>query len=121
MKHDSPDVAIIATGSELHIAHAAGELLAECGVKANIVSMPCAELFEEQSASYRQSVLPDSLTARVAVEAGSTMFWHKYVGPAGAIVGIDRFGASAPYQKIYEALGLTAGNVAKVAADVAGR
>ncbi len=121
VEHDSADLAIISTGSELHIAKATGDLLAERGVKANIVSMPCAELFAAQPESYRQSVLPDSLTARVAVEAGSTMFWHQHVGPKGAIIGIDRFGASAPYQQIYEALGLTAENIAKVAGEVVGR
>ena len=118
VSHDSPDVAIIATGSELHIAKAAGDLLFEKGIKANIVSMPSVELFEAQPEQYRQTVLPDNLTARIAVEAGSTMIWHKYVGPKGAIIGIDRFGASAPFQTIYEAFGLTPENIAKTAAGL---
>ena len=89
------------------MALAARKLLAEEGVAARVVSMPCRERFEEQEAGYRESVLPPSVPARVSVEAGSTFGWERYVGDRGASVGIDRFGASAPAERIFRELGIT--------------
>jgi transketolase len=102
-----PDVLLIATGSEVSVALAAKKLLAEEGVPARVVSMPCRERFEEQGAGYREAVLPPSVSARVSVEAGSTFGWERYVGDRGASVGIDRFGASAPAERIFRELGIT--------------
>ena len=102
-----PDVLLLATGSEVSVAMAARKLLAEEGVKARVVSMPCAERFEEQEAGYREAVLPPSVPARVSVEAGSTYGWERYVGDRGGSVGIDRFGASAPAERIFRELGIT--------------
>jgi transketolase len=102
-----PDVLLIATGSEVSVALAARKLLAEEGVPARVVSMPCRERFEEQEAGYREAVLPPSVPARVSVEAGSTFGWGRLVGDRGASVGIDRFGASAPAGRIFRELGIT--------------
>jgi len=102
-----PDVLLIASGSEVSVALAARRLLAEEGVPARVVSMPCRERFEEQEAGYREAVLPPSVSARVSVEAGSTYGWERYVGDHGASVGIDRFGASAPAERIFLELGIT--------------
>jgi transketolase len=102
-----PDVLLIATGSEVSVALAAGKLLAEEGVSARVVSMPCRERFEEQEAGYREAVLPSSVSARLSVEAGTTFGWERYVGDRGASVGIDRFGASAPADRIFRELGIT--------------
>lgn len=103
----SPQVALIATGSELQLAVAAADALAQRGVAARVVSLPSWELFEAQEPGYREVVLPPALTARVAVEAGRSLGWDRYVGPRGAVVGVDRFGASGPYQQVYAHLGLT--------------
>src|SRR5512140_2163263 len=102
-----PDVLLIASGSEVSVAQAARKLLAEEGVAARVVSMPCMKRFEEQEAGYREAVLPPSVPARVSVEAGSTFGWERYVGDRGASVGIDRFGASAPAERIFRELGIT--------------
>ena len=102
-----PDVLLIASGSEVSVALAARKLLAEAGVSARVVSMPCAERFEEQDPAYRDAVLPPSVAARVSVEAGATFGWERYVGDRGASIGIDRFGASAPADRIFRELGIT--------------
>jgi transketolase len=102
-----PAVILIGTGSEVHLALAAQKLLAEKNVAARVVSMPSWERFERQPQDYRDNVLPPAVTARVAVEAGVTLGWEKWVGAQGAVVGVDRFGASAPYETIYQELGLT--------------
>ncbi|MGH2625844.1 MAG: transketolase family protein, partial [Anaerolineales bacterium] len=104
---ERPDVILIGTGSEVHIALAARKLLTEQGVAARVVSLPSTELFERQPPEYRKAVLPPGIKARVAVEAAATFGWERYVGARGAVVGIDRFGASAPYKEIYAHLGLT--------------
>jgi transketolase len=104
----SPQVILIGTGSEVHIAVEAHELLAKEGIASRVVSMPSWELFEGQPAAYQDSVLPANIQARVSIEAGATLGWPRYVGTAGEIIGLDRFGASAPYEQIYEHLGLTA-------------
>jgi transketolase len=104
---DNFEAIIIATGSEVEIALEAKKQLSAEGKKIRVVSMPCTELFEEQDDNYKESVLPASCSARVAIEAGASLSWYKYVGLKGAVVGIDRFGASAPYKEIYEKLGVT--------------
>ena len=113
---DRPDLLLLATGSELHLVVAAAALLEERGVRARIVSMPCWELFEEQPASYRDAVLPPQITARVAVEAGVSLGWHRWIGSRGDLVTLDRFGASAPAPRVFTELGFTAANVADRAA-----
>jgi len=114
-----PDVLLIATGSEVSLAVEARQLLAGRGVKARVVSLPSWELFDAQPQAYRDSVLPPSVLARVAVEAGVPMGWEKYVGPLGTVVGIeDRFGASAPLKVVMEKYGFTAANVAAKAVEV---
>jgi transketolase len=112
---EEPQVILIGTGTELHIALQAGELLAEQGVRARVVSMPSWELFAKQSREYQDSVLPPHLHARVSVEAGVTSGWQQFVGDQGAAIGLDRFGASAPYARVYEELGITAAAVAAAA------
>jgi len=111
------DVILIATGSEVQIALDARELLAADDISARVVSMPCVEWFEEQDESYRREVLPPTIRARVSVEAGITPPWKWYVGDAGLSVGVDHYGASAAYQKIYEEFGITAERVAAAARD----
>jgi transketolase len=104
---------IIASGSEVHLALEARELLAQQGIGVRIVSMPSWELFDAQPAKYRDSVLPPPVTARLAIEAGVTQGWEKYVGPNGDVLGLDRFGASAPYKVLMEKFGFTAEAVAE--------
>ncbi|MFQ5638077.1 MAG: transketolase [bacterium] len=111
----SPKVILLATGSEVHVAVEAKKLLAEKQVPARVVSMPSSDLFDRQPHDYREKVLPAHVRARVAVETGITSSWHKYVGEFGEIVGIDRFGASAPYQEIYDKFGITPRAVADAA------
>ncbi|MXY96922.1 MAG: transketolase, partial [Gemmatimonadetes bacterium] len=108
----TPDVIFIASGSEVYLALEAREKLAGDGVAARVVSMPSWELFEAQTAEYRESVLPASVTARLAVEPGVTLGWERYVGSRGDVIGLERFGASAPYQDVFEHLGFTAENIA---------
>lgn len=112
---------LLASGSEVHMALDAQKLLAEQGIATRVVSMPSWERFERQSQEYRDSVLPPSITARVAVEAGVSTGWQKWVGLDGVVVGVDRFGASAPYETIYEKFGLTAENVAAQVKVVLGK
>jgi transketolase len=106
-----PDVILIASGSEVHLALAAAEMLRGKCVAARVVSMPCWELFEAQPEEYRNKVLPPRMTARVAVEAGITQGWHRYVGDKGKIIGIDHFGASAPAETLFKEFGFTADNI----------
>jgi transketolase len=114
---DGTDVILIGTGSEVQIAVAARDLLAADGISARVVSMPCVEWFTEQDAAYQQEVLPAGVRARVSVEAGITRPWAVFTGDAGEHVGVDRYGASAAYQKIYEEFGLTAERVAEAARE----
>jgi transketolase len=109
---------IIATGSEVALAMDAQELLAGKGIRVRVVSMPCAEVFDAQDDTYRESVLPASISTRAAVEAGVSGYWRKYVGPAGTVIGIDRFGESAPGNTVFEYLGFTAANVAQAVESV---
>ncbi|MEA3376136.1 MAG: transketolase [Chloroflexota bacterium] len=114
----SPDVILIATGSEVHLALKAQEALTEQGVPTRVVSMPCWKRFEAQPASYRDAVLPPRVTARLAIEAAVPLGWERYVGSQGAVMGIERFGASAPYRDLMEAFGFTADAVATRALEV---
>ncbi|MEV6662460.1 transketolase [Streptomyces nigra] len=112
-----PEVVLIATGSEVHVAVEARERLQADGVPTRVVSMPSVEWFEEQDQGYRDSVLPPSVRARVAVEAGIGLTWHKYVGDAGRIVSLEHFGASADGKVLFREYGFTAENVAAVARE----
>ncbi|MBI4842240.1 MAG: transketolase [candidate division NC10 bacterium] len=116
-----PQVILIATGSEVSVAMGAQKLLVEKGVAARVVSMPSWEIFERQLPEYRASVLPSDITARVAVEAGSPLGWYKYVGTSGTVMGMTRFGASAPGKINFEMFGFTPENVAARALAVLGR
>jgi transketolase len=115
----TPDVILIGTGSEVSVALEARRQLAGRGIEARVVSLPSWELFEEQTREYRDSVLPPKVLARVAVEADVPQGWERYVGPFGAIIGIEnRFGASAPLKVVMEKYGFTPANVAAKAAEV---
>ena len=105
---DNPDVIIMGTGSELYLALEAGETLAASGTNVRVVSMPCFELFEEQDQTYRDSVLPPAVTKRVAIEAGVQQCWDRYLGTGGKFIGMNGFGASAPYEELYQHFGITA-------------
>ncbi|QKZ22377.1 transketolase [Streptomyces chartreusis] len=113
----APQVVLIATGSEVHVAVEARERLQADGVPTRVVSMPSVEWFEEQDQGYRDSVLPPAVKARVAVEAGIGLTWHKYVGDAGRIVSLEHFGASADGKVLFREYGFTAENVAAVARE----
>ncbi|KND38520.1 transketolase [Streptomyces acidiscabies] len=113
----TPEVILIATGSEVHVAVAARELLEAEGTPTRVVSMPSVEWFEEQSPEYRAEVLPASVKARVSVEAGIGLTWHKYVGDAGRIVSLEHFGASADGKVLFQEYGFTAENVAAKARE----
>jgi transketolase len=118
---EEPQIIIIATGSEVHLALEAYEKLSAEGVKVRVVSMPSWELFEAQSAEYKASVLPEKVKKRIAIEAGSTLGWHKYVGEEGIVIGIDRFGASAPGKEVLEKLGISTENLINKARELLGK
>ncbi len=114
--HDGkPDVILMASGSEVELLYKAADMLAVRGYAARLVSMPCLNLFRRQSKEYQESVLPNEIRRRVAVEAGSSFGWHRYVGLEGAVVGLDHFGASGPAGRLFEELGFTAEEVAGAA------
>jgi transketolase len=110
-----PDIILIATGSEVHIALEAGKQLAARGISARVVSMPSWELFEKTSPEYKDAVLPADVTARIAVEAGLAMGWERYVGSQGAVIGMSGFGASAPGGILMEKFGFTSENIVRTA------
>ncbi len=114
----TPDAILIATGSEIELAVAAAKELSAKGKKIRVVSMPSTDCFESQSKEYRQSVLPDSVQSRVAIEAGVTGGWYRYVGIKGKVIGIDRFGESAPAEQLFPYFGFTAENVIKAVEEV---
>jgi transketolase len=116
-----PDIILIGTGSEVQLVVDAQEKLRAHGVKARIVSMPSWELFDAQPQSYRDSVLPPQIKARVSVEAGSPQGWEKYVGCEGSIIGINHFGASAPASVLLEKFGFTTENVVQQALRLLGK
>lgn len=109
-----PDAIVIATGSEVELAVAATKILAETGKKIRVVSMPSTDTFEAQDESYKQTVLPNSVMKRIAIEAAASDFWYKYVGRDGKVIGIDRFGESAPAKDVFKALGFSVENVVNV-------
>jgi transketolase len=109
-----PDVVLLSSGSEVALIMSAREKLAELGVKARVVSLASHELFAQQPPAYQSSVLPDGIP-RVSIEAAHSMSWYRWVGSNGVVIGIDRFGASAPYETIYKELGLTVDTVVNAA------
>ncbi len=113
-----PDAIVIATGSEVHLAEEAAKVLADEGKKVRVVSMPCEDVFDAQSPDYKAAVLPPDVTARVAVEAGATDCWYKYVGLNGKVIGIDRFGESAPGGLLMKEFGFTVDNVVEAVKQV---
>ena len=115
--NSTPDVILIATGSEVQLAVAARETLADEGINARVVSAPSLEWFDEQDAEYRESVLPSAVTARVSVEAGSALTWRGIVGDKGRSVAIDHFGASADYKTLFQKFGITADAVVEAARE----
>ena len=108
---------LIATGSEIKLALDAQQALAAAGIAVRVASLPCADVFERQDKAYRESVLPRGIP-RVAIEAGVTDFWHKYVGLEGAVIGIDRFGESAPAGELFKFFGFTVDNVVATVKDI---
>ena len=112
---DKPDVLLLATGSEVSVALCAAEGLAKEGIKARVVSMPCWELFEKQQQQYRDSVIPPDVKARVGIEAGVELGWHKWLGQKGVFIGMSSFGASAPGKVCFERFGITVDNVIEAA------
>ena len=114
-----PDILLLASGSEVHLALEAADRLEKDGRAPRVVSMPCWDLFEAQDKAYKDEVLPPDVRARIAVEAGCTQGWHRYTGERGRVIGIDRFGASAPSKVLFEKLGITAERVVEAAGDVA--
>jgi transketolase len=117
----SPEVILIATGSELSLAAEAHEKLRTEGIRSRLVSMPSWDIFEHQTQDYRDSVLPPSVTARVAVEQGSTLGWERYVGTSGRVIGMHTFGASAPLKELQKKFGFEPDRVAAVAKELLGR
>jgi len=118
---ERPDAVLLATGSEVSLALEARDRLSEEGIDVRVVSLPCWKLFRDQPQEYRDEVLPPTVRARVAVEAGATFGWREWVGDEGDVVGVDRFGASAPWREVYEHYGLTARNVASRVRALLGR
>ncbi len=115
-----PQVLLIGTGSEVSLCMSAQEKLKTKGVRARVVSMPSENLFDKQDESYRESVLPKSMTKRVTIEAASPFGWHRWAGNEGTIIGIDRYGASAPGEVVLEHLGITADHVTEAALQLLG-
>jgi transketolase len=118
---ETPDVILIGTGSEVQLCVTAQKILVPYGVKARVVSMPSWELFGAQDEAYRESVLPRQIRRRVTIEAAATLGWHRWAGDEGAIIGIDRYGASAPGEEIFKHLGITAEHVAAEALRLLGK
>jgi transketolase len=107
----TPQIILIATGSEVHLALSAADALGSEGLRVRVVSMPCWELFDEQPQEYKNSVLLPGVSARLSIEAGVTQGWWKYVGDGGDVIGLDRFGASAPGSVVMDKLGFNVDNV----------
>jgi transketolase len=111
VKRGNPDLILIATGSELSLAIAAGEELQAENIRARVVSMPSWELFDEQPQEYRDFVIPPQVKKRLVVEAGSPQGWHRYAGDGGSIIGVEQFGASAPGEVMLREYGFTVENI----------
>ena len=117
----TPDVLLLASGSEVALCVAAKAELEKEGIKARVVSMPCMEEFEKQPREYREQVLPSAVKARVCVEAGSPYSWYRYAGEQGRLVTMTTFGASAPAAALFEKFGFTAENVVRAAKESLGK
>ena len=117
-KGDCPDLILIATGSEVELAMKAAEALDAQGTKVRVVSMPSTNVFDKQDAAYRESVLPSKVTKRIAIEAGISDFWYKYVGFEGRVVGMNSFGESAPADQLFKLFGFTVENVVAKAKEI---
>jgi transketolase len=117
----TPEAILMASGSELHLAVEAREVLEDAGVPTRVVSMPSWRLFMDQDADYRESILPSEVTVRVSMEAGTTLGWDRWVGPGGAAIGLDHFGASAPWQVLFEEYGITPARVVEETKKLMGR
>ena len=115
-----PDIVLIGTGAETGLVLAATEKLQSEGISARAVSMPSWELFDQQPREYRDAVFPPGVRARLAVEAGSSQGWHRYVGDGGAVLGVDRFGASAPGSEVMERYGFSVDNICTFARGLLG-
>jgi transketolase len=119
-KDAKPDVILLASGSEVHIALQAADILTQKDISVRVVSMPSWELFDHQPETYRREVLPPQARIRIAIEAGIPQGWHRYVGSNGEVVGLDHFGASAPFQTLYDKFGITAKTVVEKALALLG-
>jgi transketolase len=117
----SPDVILIASGSELCLAVESHERLLTEGIRSRVVSMPSWDIFEHQPQSYRENVLPPAITARIAVEQGSVLGWDRYVGAAGRVIGMKTFGASAPLKELQRKFGFEPDRVVAAAKELLGR
>ncbi|MGD8633178.1 MAG: transketolase C-terminal domain-containing protein, partial [Anaerolineales bacterium] len=115
---DDPQLIMMASGSEVDLIVDAGRALADKGIPSRVVSFPSWELFEAQPASYKQMVLPKEIQARLAVEAGVPQGWERWVGDGGRVIGLDRFGESAPYKDVYKDLGFSVERVVNVATEI---
>jgi transketolase len=118
---EDPQVLLLATGSEVSLAVQAHQELLALGVQSRVVSMPCLEWFDEQDQNYHEQILPRSVTARVAVEAGATLGWYKYVGTDGVVIGIDHFGASADAETLFNEFGITVRAIVEAAQSCVAR
>jgi transketolase len=117
----TPEIILIATGSEVALVVGAHEVLTSQGIRSRVVSMPSWDIFEHQPQSYRDSVLPPKVTARIAVEQGSVLGWDRYVGPAGKVIGMRTFGASAPLKELLRNFGFEPERVVATARELLGR
>jgi transketolase len=117
----TPQLILIASGSEVSLIEAAGRELAQAGLVVRLVSFPSWELFLEQQPAYRESVLPGRIRARISIEAASPFGWERWVGDAGVAIGLERFGASAPYEEIYRQLGLTVERIVQTGRELIGQ
>jgi transketolase len=113
-----PKVLLLATGSEVHLCMEAAQQLKAQGVAIQVVSLPCWEVFLAQDEAYQEKVLPKSVSARVAIEAGATLGWHRFVGLKGRIIGIDRYGESAPAPALFQYFGLTVENIVSTVENI---
>jgi transketolase len=117
-KNNTPDIILIATGSEISLAVAASAELKTAGIDVRVVSMPSIDVFLSQDNSYQEEVLPKEVSARIAIEAAASLSWHQFVGLQGKIIGLDRFGASAPMKDVYRDCGFTVEHVVAAAKEV---
>jgi len=109
---EKPQLILMGSGSEISLLNGAWEILTEQGIPCRLVSLPCWELFENQSPEYRESVLPSEVTCRISAEAGVTLGWERYAGSDGVLIGLDHFGASAPGEELFRAFGFTPERIA---------